>query len=169
MSRVDLVQRFLDHPCYFDNGAGSLATRWKESKEDIIIARKKARLILAEEELDELEEVEKEFKRVFFDIETSYNVIGDFSCGYNKTVGPHQILKERAVICICWKWENEDKVHFLKWDENQCDKKMLTEFVSVIEEADEVIGHNGDRFDIPWLRTRCASVSIKTSLQCIRW
>jgi uncharacterized protein YprB with RNaseH-like and TPR domain len=32
---------------------------------------------------------------------------------------------------------------------------MLKEFSKVIAKADEVIGHNGDRFDIPWLRTRC--------------
>jgi uncharacterized protein YprB with RNaseH-like and TPR domain len=32
---------------------------------------------------------------------------------------------------------------------------MLEQFTKVIEKADEVIGHNGDRFDIPWLRTRC--------------
>ena len=101
------------------------------------------------------------FKRLFFDIETSYNIGKFWSAGYKKTIHPGDIIKERAVICISWKWENEDKVHNLKWDNNQCDKKMLAEFSKILAKADEVIGHNGDRFDIPWLRTRCLKHGIQ--------
>jgi DNA polymerase elongation subunit (family B) len=95
------------------------------------------------------------FKRLFFDIETSYNIGKFWSSGWKKTIYPKDIIQERAVICISWKWEGKDKVYNLKWDKNQCDKKMLKEFAKVVAKADEVIGHNGDRFDIPWLRTRC--------------
>jgi predicted PolB exonuclease-like 3'-5' exonuclease len=97
----------------------------------------------------------KVFKRLFFDIETSYNIGKFWSAGWNKTITPKDIIHERSVICISWKWEGEDKVHNLKWDKNQCDKTMLEKFSKIIAKADEVIGHNGDRFDIKWLRTRC--------------
>jgi DNA polymerase III epsilon subunit-like protein len=43
----------------------------------------------------------------------------------------------------------------LSWDNNQCDKQLLIDFLKVANTADEIIAHNGDRFDIKWLRTRC--------------
>jgi len=153
MNRNEVIQKFLVNPSYMTNGAGMLSKSWNISKEEIKIAKKKAKLIILNKE-DELENHPTTFKRMFFDIETSYNVIADFSCGYNKSIGPHQILKERSIICICWKWERDDKVYYLKWDDNQCDKKMLTEFTKEMEKANEVIGHNGDKFDLRWLRAR---------------
>lgn len=95
------------------------------------------------------------FRRLFFDIETSFDIGWFWRSGYNQTITTDQIIKERAVICVSWKWENDDTVHNLKWDENQCDKKLLQQFSQVLLMADEAIAHNGDRFDIKWLRTRC--------------
>lgn len=69
------------------------------------------------------------------------------------------IVEERAIICICYKWADESKVHYLTWNKGN-DKKMLEEFVKVMNEADEVIGHNSDNFDIKWLRTQCLIHSI---------
>jgi len=152
MSREDLINKFLNNRSYLKNGANYLASIWNVDPNEVRIARKKTKLILLEKEVDE--DSDKEFRRMFFDIETSYNVIADFSCGYNKSIGPHQILRERGIICICWKWEGEDKVHYLKWDDNQCDKNMLIEFTKELEKADEAIGHNGDKFDLRWLRGR---------------
>ena len=93
-------------------------------------------------------------KRLFFDIETSPNIGIFWRSGFNLTITPYDIIQERAVICICWKWEGKDEVHSLTWDKNHSDKKMLKDFVKQLEKADEAIAHNGDRFDIKWLRTR---------------
>lgn len=93
-------------------------------------------------------------KRLFFDIETSFNVGIFWRSGYNLTIQPGDIIHERAIICICWKWEGKDEVHYLKWDKNNCDKKMLKEFIKEVNKADEIVAHNGDRFDLKWLRTR---------------
>lgn len=94
-------------------------------------------------------------KRLFFDIETSFNIGIFWRSGYNLTVQPDDIIKERAIICVSWKWEDDDEVHHLTWDKKQCDKKLLKDFIKVLNKADEIIAHNGDRFDIKWLRTRC--------------
>ena len=94
-------------------------------------------------------------KRLFFDVETSFNIIGDFACGYNKHVGYNQILEERKIICICYKWEGQSRVYSLNWDKNKCDKKMITSFLRILKQADEIVAHNGDRFDIKWIRGRC--------------
>lgn len=32
---------------------------------------------------------------------------------------------------------------------------MLQEFVKVLNQADELVGHNGDKFDLAYIRTRC--------------
>lgn len=75
-------------------------------------------------------------KRLYFDIETSFNIIGDFACGHNKHIGYNQILEERKIICICYKWEGKPKVYHLKWDKNKCDKKMISDFLRVLNQAD---------------------------------
>jgi len=93
-------------------------------------------------------------KRMFFDIETSPNIGIFWRSGYNLNITPYDIIHERAIICVSWKWEGKDEVHSLTWDKKQCDKKLLQNFIKELEKADEAIGHNGDRFDIKWLRTR---------------
>ena len=94
-------------------------------------------------------------RRLFFDIETSPNIGVFFSAGYKLNIGYQSIIKERAIICICYKWEGDKEVTSLEWDENQCDKKMLLHFINVANTADEMVGHNGLKFDLNWIRTRC--------------
>ena len=99
--------------------------------------------------------VEFKRRRLFFDIETSPNVVYTWKAGYKISIPYDSIIKERAIICVSWKWEGEKEVHSLTWDKKQNDKKLLTEFVKVLAEADEIIAHNGDFFDMRWLRGRC--------------
>lgn len=103
----------------------------------------------------------KSKRRLFFDIETSFN-IGWFWRPGKQLVRSTQIIHERAIICICWKWEGEDKVHHLTWDKKQCDKRMLKKFMKEVHKAHEIIAHNGDNFDLKWLRTRCLKHRIPT-------
>ena len=94
-------------------------------------------------------------KRLFFDIETSPMIVYSWRTGYKLNIGTDNIIQDWKIICISYKWEHEDKVKNLTWDENQCDKKMLVDFIKIANEADEIIAHNGDRFDIKKVRTRC--------------
>lgn len=94
-------------------------------------------------------------KRLFFDIEVSMDLAVIFQPGRKISVDHHAIIKERAVICICYKWEGEKRVHSLQWDKNQCDRKLLIDFLKIANEADELVAHNGDAFDIKWIRGRC--------------
>ena len=106
-------------------------------------------------QLIKLRENTHQIKRLFFDIETSPNIVYSWRIGYNLTIHPQDIIDERKIICISYNWEDEDKIHTLTWDKNQCDKKMLIDFLKVANTSDELIAHNGDRFDIKWIRTRC--------------
>jgi len=92
--------------------------------------------------------------RLFWDIETSPNIGFFWRPGYKVNLSHDNIIKERAIICICYKWEKEKKVHTLVWDEG-CDIKLCKEFMAVMEQADEMVAHNGDRFDMKWFRARC--------------
>ena len=108
-----------------------------------------------ERELLKLRNNQYKIKRLFFDIETSPNIVYAWRIGYNLSITPDNIIDERKIICISYKWENEDKIYTLTWDKEQCDKQMLIDFIAQANKADELIVHNGDRFDIKWIRTRC--------------
>ena len=110
----------------------------------------------------------KSFKRLFWDIETSYNTVATWNVGYKLNISHESILKERAIICICYKWAGDNAIHSLQW-KNGDDKQLIKDFVKVISEAEESIGHNSDRFDEKWLRTRALfhGISMPHSLQTI--
>jgi uncharacterized C2H2 Zn-finger protein len=94
-------------------------------------------------------------KRLFYDIETSFCKGHFWRPGWKQTIHPHQITDHAKIISIHWSWEGEDDVKNSHWGlEEQCDKKVLEEFLPILDSADEVITHNGKRFDTPWLRTR---------------
>jgi DNA polymerase elongation subunit (family B) len=95
-------------------------------------------------------------RRLFFDIETSYCVGWFWRPGSKIFIPSSNILRHAAIICICYKWEDEKEVYSLRWDAKQNDKKALEKFVKVANQADELVGHNSDKFDLAWIRTRCA-------------
>jgi len=94
-------------------------------------------------------------RRLFWDLETSPNIGLFWEAGYKKNIDYSNIIKERGIICICYKWEDDDNVHYLNWDSKQSDKAMLKKFVEIANTSDEMIAHNGDKFDLSWIRTRC--------------
>jgi len=97
----------------------------------------------------------KPIRRLFFDIETRPMEVYTFEVG-RKIFIPYQNIKVPwSIICICYKWEHEDRVNYLVWDKNQSDKQMLSEFINIANTADVVVGHNSDQFDIKRIRTRC--------------
>lgn len=101
-----------------------------------------------------LEKERKPIKRLFFDIETSYlTAVGIWRCWQQK-IRPDQLRGEIKIICISYKWEFEDKVHTLKWNKKQDDYQVVKKFIKVLGEADEIVAHNGDKFDMKELRTR---------------
>ena len=93
-------------------------------------------------------------KVLIYDIETSPNIGWFWRAGYKLNISTDNIMKERAIICVSYKWLGEDQVFNLTWDKDQDDKFLIEQFVEVLNEADLIVAHNGDRFDIKWLKTR---------------
>jgi uncharacterized protein YprB with RNaseH-like and TPR domain len=98
-------------------------------------------------------------KRLFFDIETSYFTVRSWSIGKARWIDPAMMITQKQIICISYKWQYEDVVHTLDWSKGE--ETMIRKFIKILNTADEIIGHNGDRFDIRELRTRCIAYGIK--------
>lgn len=97
----------------------------------------------------------RKIRRLFWDIEVSHNVVLAFRAGFDQTINPESIIRERKIICIAFKWEGSNQVHVLSWDRNQDDRLMLKRFLAVANQADELVAHHGDKYDGPFFRTRC--------------
>ena len=98
-------------------------------------------------------------KRLFYDIETSYNIVKAWRIGYNINLNMEDIIQERAIITIAYKWEGEEDVTVLSWDKG-CDKKIIEDFVKVMADADELVGHNLDRYDTKFIMARALKHNI---------
>jgi uncharacterized protein YprB with RNaseH-like and TPR domain len=85
-------------------------------------------------------------KRLYFDIETSLIEAYIWHLG-KQVIGPEQIKNEACILCIAYKWNDEEKVHILDFT----DPEMLNKFAWVLDQADEVAGHNGKNFDLRWV------------------
>ena len=55
-------------------------------------------------------------KRVFLDIETAPNTALTWKAGYKIKIPHENIVKERAILTMCWKTEHEKEVHNIDWD-----------------------------------------------------
>ncbi len=93
-------------------------------------------------------------KVLIYDIETSYNIVKSWRVGYKLNINPADILEERKIICISYKWSGEDQVYNMTWDKEQDDKFMLEQFIEVLNDADLIVAHNGDRYDLKFIKTR---------------
>ena len=98
-------------------------------------------------------------KRLFYDIETSYNIVKSWRIGFNINLNMEDIIQERAIITIAYKWEGEEDVTVLSWNKG-CDKKIIEDFVKVMAEADELVGHNVDRYDTKFIMARALKHNI---------
>lgn len=94
-------------------------------------------------------------RRLIFDIEVSPNIGWFWKPEHYMRVYHDNIILEGRIICICYKWEGERTVSSLTWDKKHNEKRMLETFISVMNKADELVTHNGNKFDIVWVRTRC--------------
>ena len=65
------------------------------------------------------------------------------------------------ILCIAWKWDGENDVHYLSIDDSPDfdkdptnDKALVTAFAKEAEKADIAVFHYGERFDWPFINTR---------------
>lgn len=96
-------------------------------------------------------------KILFYDIETAPVLALIWRPGYNMSVNHDQLLdgEKNDIICIGYRWAHQKRAKCLVWDnKKQCSEKMIQEFTKIVEQADVVIAHNGDRFDLKHINTQ---------------
>lgn len=98
-------------------------------------------------------------KRLFLDIETSLNLVGSFSL-WPKSIHIDTIFEDWHIICIAYKWQGDSQVSVLKANKKN-DKKLVAKFNKLLSEADEIVYHNGDKFDYKKIQTRALYHGLK--------
>lgn len=91
---------------------------------------------------------------LIWDIETSPNLVFSWGIGHKVSISFENIYRERAITCIAWKILGKSRVYSLNWDQNHCDKEMIDTFIGHLNNCRYSVAHNGDRFDLRWLRGR---------------
>lgn len=94
-------------------------------------------------------------KRLLFDLETAPSGAWIWRTG-KQFVGHNQLQmlpRDGNIILACWKWQHEKKIHHAVWDK-EGDLPVVKALLPFMLEADELVGHNGDRYDIPYMNTR---------------
>lgn len=99
---------------------------------------------------------------LFYDLETSLQLVTVFQLAHNDWIDPSAIVQERYVICASWSWEGEDEVHSVsvldspkRYRKNPYDDfYVMQKLHKVISSADCIVAHNGDQFDKKYVDTR---------------
>lgn len=81
---------------------------------------------------------------LFFDIETEPNsayVWGTYEQNVIK------FIKEGSVLCFAYKWSDSKQTHFIGLNRKNR-KQLAKELWKIFDEADIIVAHNGDRFDV---------------------
>lgn len=106
---------------------------------------------------------------LFYDIETGFNVVRLFGLFGNNWISHEAIQQERYMICVAYKWAHEKKVHVIsQLDDMKRFKKdpsddthVVKNFYKVLGKADVSVAHNGDRFDMKYVKGRALYHGLK--------
>lgn len=98
-------------------------------------------------------------KKLLWDIETSKMTVRTFSL-YPERINHDDIIKDWHIISVAYKWVGEDKVHVLRKRGKDDDSKLVERMRKVLEKADLVIHHNGDKFDYPKFLSRMIELGL---------
>lgn len=104
-------------------------------------------------------------RRLFLDIETSPNVVYSWRIGHEVSISEENIITERRIICACWKWEGSPAVHSVVWSADGGNEKLVRTLIPTLDQADEIVMHNGAHFDLPWIKTMALLYKIPTNPQ----
>lgn len=146
MTLKEIVSKFEQYPKALTNGAGNLSKRWNCKKEDIYRAREIVR-----------NRNPKLPKILVFDIETSPLKAYVWS-RWKQNIHLEQTISEWFMLTWSAKWLFSTDVmsNRLTPEEvlNEDDSRIVKGIWELINEADIIIAHNGERFDTPRLNSR---------------
>ena len=86
-------------------------------------------------------------KILLLDIETAPNIAYVWGA-WKQNVGQKQWVQKGHIMSIAWKWLNDDGIYYIE-NRKSNDKKLVTKVYELLDEADIVVAHNGQKFDLP--------------------
>lgn len=92
-------------------------------------------------------------KILLWDVETSYMLVRTFGL-YQDVTSHSSIVEDWHLICVCYKWLGEKKIHSLVKDSPKDDRELCIQLREVLESADIIVHHNGDKFDVKKFNSR---------------
>ncbi len=98
-------------------------------------------------------------KLLYLDIETAPNVAYVWGHWEQNVI---EYVREWYILCFAYQWEGEDEIHVVSqlnfpraYKRNRADDKQVCQALhALLDEADIVVAHNGDRFDLPKANAR---------------
>lgn len=95
----------------------------------------------------------KKPKIVFFDIETAPMIVTSWTL-YPDKLSHDNILKDWYIICGAWKTNSSSKVESVAITNRKSDYSVVKAIREALKDADIIVGHNLDKFDIKKLNAR---------------
>lgn len=100
-------------------------------------------------------------KILFWDIETTHNIVATFPV-FKANINYKCVIQDWYIISAAWKWMGKKTIHNVTILDNpkrfkrdySDDYHVVKELHTILMEADAIIGHNGDAFDIKKFNTR---------------
>lgn len=113
--------------------------------------------------------MQKSPKILLWDIESSFNQVLTFGLRGDYDIPHDNIITERHIICISYKWLGEKKIHNISILDDPArfkkdihdDLYVVREFRKVLEQADAQVFHYGSRFDEPLFAARMIFHNLK--------
>lgn len=120
--------------------------------------------------------------RLFWDIETLPLILTGWGL-WDQNFSHEHILQGSAVCCASWRWDDEKTTYTVSLlDDPQAFKRspyddtvVIKKLHEVVSKAPMAIAHNGDKFDLKILRTRCIKHKMSPfrivtfdTLKCVR-
>lgn len=103
---------------------------------------------------------------ILFDVETAPMEVRTFSLFNKQPIHHTNIITDWFMISAAWKRLGEDKVYSASIKEAGNDYEVVKKLREVLNDADIVIGHNSDKFDIKKLNARIIYHSLPPLSPC---
>lgn len=106
-----------------------------------------------------------EAKLLFLDIETVPMLLRSFTLYPKGGFQPESIYRDWYISCACWRWAHKKQIESVAVDPDAAgryqreggdppDAEVTKKLGALLHEADIVVAHNGDGFDLPMIRAR---------------
>lgn len=150
-----LVEDFLKRRYLLDMGKNKLASYLKSTPENIVMAKKLARKSMITD--NKSKNFTKLPKILIFDIETSPMISYHFG-HWNQNISLDQVIENPIMLTWSAKWLFSSEVISEKITTDEVlrrdDKRIVTALWNLINGADIVVAHFGNKFDIPMMNSR---------------